>query len=274
MIESIEAMTKRSTKVPDRINIIQITDTHILDDGAPSFNDYDTSASLMCVVNRILESESDADLILLTGDLVHEPTETAYQKLADHLSVLTTPILSLPGNHDSPELMRYVMGANGHDTGNLVKFDDWLIILLDTCVRGEHSGRLSATELEFLRTSLEANIDTHCLIALHHHPVSIKSSWMDAMPLVNAEDFLNIVDEFKQVKGIIWGHIHQAFEDEVTSVKLLGTPSTCLQFKPGSSEFAIDDKNPAYRKLTLKKNGMISSKVIYLSNQALQTGLK
>jgi len=264
MIETIETTTKRSKNAPDRINVIQITDTHILDDGAPSFNDYDTSASLMRVINEILESESDADLILLTGDLVHEPTKTAYQKLADHLSVLTTPILSLPGNHDAPELMRYVMGANGHDTGNLIKFDDWVIILLDTCVRGEHSGELSDAELEFLRKSLEANLDSHCLIALHHHPVSINSCWMDAMSLINATDFLKIVDEFKQVRGIIWGHIHQEFEDEIANVKLFGTPSTCLQFKPGSSEFVVADKAPGYRKLILKNNGSISSNVIYM----------
>jgi Icc protein len=265
MIETFETITKRETKVPDNINIIQITDTHILDDGAPSFNDYDTSASLMRVIDKIIASESDADLILLTGDLVHEPTQTSYQKLADHLSVLTTPILSLPGNHDAPELMRYVMGANGHDTGNLIQFDNWLIILLDTCVRGEHSGELSVTELAFLQASLEANPDLHCLIALHHHPVSINSSWMDAMSLLNAKEFLDIVDEFKQVQAIIWGHIHQEFEDERAEVRLLGSPSTCLQFKPGSSEFAVDNKTPAYRKLTLKNNGSINSNVIYVS---------
>lgn len=266
MIESTETTTKQRTKAPDRINIIQITDTHILDDGAPSFNDFDTSASLMRVVNEIMESESDADLILLTGDLVHEPTKTAYQKLADHLSVLTTPILSLPGNHDAPELMKYVMGANGHDTGNLIKFDDWLIILLNTCVIGEHSGELSAAELEFLQTSLEENQGAYCLIALHHPPVLINSSWMDAMTLVNAKDFFNIVEEHKQVRGIIWGHIHQEFEEETANVKLLGTPSTCLQFKPGSTEFTVDDKAPAYRKLVLKKDGSISSNVFYMCN--------
>jgi len=266
MIESIETRTKINSKDPESINIIQITDTHILDDGAPSFNDYDTSASLESVINKIIESESDADLILLTGDLVHEPTKTSYQKLADHLSVLTTPILSLPGNHDIPELMRYVMGANGHDTGNLIKFDDWTIILLDTCVRNEHSGELSTGELNFLRTTLETNFDSHFLIALHHPPVLINSSWMDAMSLVNATDLLKIVNDFQQVRGIVWGHIHQEFEHEIANVKLLGTPSTCLQFKPGSNEFSVDDKAPAYRKLTLKKNGSISSNVVYMNN--------
>ena len=264
MIESTETITMHSTKASGRINIIQITDTHILDDGAPSFNNYDTSASLMRVINKIIESESDADLILLTGDLVHEPTKTSYQKLADHLSVLTTPILSLPGNHDAPELMRYVMGANGHDTGNLIKIDNWLIILLNSAVEGQQSGELSANELEFLRINLEENPESHCLIALHHHPVPINSKWMDAMSLQNTNNFFDVIDDFEQVRFIIWGHIHQEFECTRGKVKLYGSPSTCLQFKPGSDEFAVSNKAPAYRKLTLAADGSLQSKVIYL----------
>ena len=266
MMDSAERKTRLSPKFSDKITVIQITDTHILDDGSSSFNDYDTSASLMRVINKIIESESDVDLILLTGDLVHEPTRTYYQKLADHLSVVTTPIFTLPGNHDAPELMKDVMGVNGHDTGNIIKFDDWLIILLNTCVEGESSGKLSLAELSFLQSSLEAYESMHTLIALHHSPVLINSSWMDAMSLTNAKDFLNLIDDHKQVRGIIWGHIHQEFEDETANAKLLGTPSTCLQFKPGSTEFIIDNKAPAYRKLILENNGVISSNVIYISD--------
>lgn len=264
MIESNETIGTVKTKASGIIKIIQITDTHILDDGAPSFNDFDTSASLKLVVETIKEKEADADLILLTGDLVHEATETAYQKLADHLATLTIPILSLPGNHDIPERMRYVMGANGHDMGNLIKFGNWLVILLDTCVKGEHSGELSGAELEFLRSTLQSHPDAHCLIALHHHPVSINSSWMDAMSLINAKEFFDVIDDFDQVRAIIWGHIHQEFEAERKGVSLFGTPSTCLQFKPGSNEFAIDKKKPAYRRLKLKNDGKLSTKVIYL----------
>ncbi len=266
MIDTNETIIELKTNVPETINIIQITDTHILDVGAPSFNDYDTSASLIKVIEEIKENESDTDLILLTGDLVHEPTETSYQKLADYLSVLTIPILCIPGNHDDPGLMNYIMGANGYDTGKLISSGRWLIILLNTCLIGEHSGELSDTELDFLRSSLESNLDNHCLIALHHHPVSISSSWMDAMDLINAEEFLNIVDDFDHVRAIIWGHIHQEFELDRNNVKLLGTPSTCLQFKPESDVFAVDEKPPAYRKLMLKNDGTVDSSLIYLSN--------
>lgn len=266
MIDTNETIIELITKVPETINIIQITDTHIVDDGAPSFSDFDTSASLIKVIEEIRENESDADLILLTGDLVHEPTETSYQKLADHLSVLTTPLLCLPGNHDDPGIMNYIMGANGYDASKLIRSGQWLIILLNTCVKGEHSGELSNTELNFLRASLESKIDFHCLIALHHHPVSINSSWMDAMALLNPEEFFNVVDDFDHIRAIIWGHIHQEFELDRNNVKLLGSPSTCLQFKPESDEFGIDEKSPAYRKLILKNDGTVNSRVIYLSN--------
>ncbi len=252
------------TKTTDSIKIIQITDTHIMDDDAPSFNDFDTSASLVQIIKKINKDESDADLILLTGDLVHEATKSSYQKLADHLSILTTPLLSLPGNHDDPDLMEYVMGANGYDTGKTLKIGPWLIILLNTCVIGEHSGELSDAEQEFLRTTLESNSDCHCLIALHHHPVSINSPWMDSMPLINAQDFLNIVDRFDHVRGIIWGHIHQEFEVIRNNVMLLGSPSTCLQFKPKSEVFAVDDKPPAYRKIELQADGIVNADIVYL----------
>lgn len=263
MINTDETITELIANNPEMINIIQITDTHILDDGAPSFNDYDTSASLKKVVAQIKDVEADTDLILLTGDLVHEPTETAYQKLADHLSVLTIPILCLPGNHDDAGRMSYIMGANGYDTGRLIRTGQWLVILLDTSLE-DASGELSPSELEFLQASLESNPDLHCLIALHHHPVAINSTWMDAMALNNAEAFLKVVDHYDHIRAIIWGHVHQEFELIRNNVKLLATPSTCLQFVPGSDVFAVDEKPPAYRKLTLKPDGSVHTEVIYL----------
>jgi 3',5'-cyclic-AMP phosphodiesterase len=246
------------------LKIIQITDTHILDDGAPSFNDFDTSSSLLQVIEYINEYESDIDLVLLTGDLVHEATSSSYQKLANHLSTLTLPIHCLPGNHDDVELMNSIMKSNGLDVEKIIKVDPWLIILLNTCVKGERSGELSHSELNFLRTSLEATSDVHCLIALHHHPVLINSLWMDEMALTNAEEFLNVVDEFDHVQGIIWGHIHQEYESVRNNVILLGSPSSCLQFKPKSDIFTVDEKMPAYRKLLLQDNGVLDTKVIYI----------
>jgi Icc protein len=244
-------MTSKQTNLTTPIRLIQITDTHILDDGmqSRSFEDFDTSDSLKSVVAKISADENNADCIILTGDLVHEPSKNAYQKVADQLSPLTVPVMSLPGNHDDPQMMKYILGENGFDTGKILNIGSWLIILLDSRLENEHSGELTDTELEFLRTTLESNTDKHCLIALHHHPVSINSPWMDSMILKNTDDFLKVVDEFDNVRGIIWGHIHQRFESKRNDILLLGTPSTCKQFKPKVEAYAVDNKPPAYRKI-------------------------
>jgi len=197
--------------------------------------------------------------------LVHEATESAYQKLADHLSLLSFPLYYLPGNHDNPDMMNAIMTANGHHTVKFIKAGQWQIILLESTLIGEHRGELSNAELRFLHDTLEKNASEHCLIAVHHHPVFIDSPWMDEMVLTNAEDFLNIVDDFNNIRGIIWGHIHQEFELERKGVSLLGTPSTCLQFKPKSDAFALDKKSPAYRKLKLESNGTLNTSVVYLT---------
>ncbi|HIF51239.1 MAG TPA: 3',5'-cyclic-AMP phosphodiesterase [Thiotrichaceae bacterium] len=246
------------------IKIIQITDTHIIDDDAPLFSGFDTSVSLLQVIDNIRENESDADLILLTGDLIHEATKTSYHKLSEHLSTLSIPVFCLPGNHDDPEILNEIMTMNGYGLGKVIKAGQWLIILLDTCVKGEHRGELSNSELEFLETTLASHANTHCLIALHHHPVPINSPWMDAMSLTNTKELLSIIDKFDHVRALVWGHIHQEFELLRNNVRLLGTPSTCLQFKPESDVYAVDDKPPAYRKLELLEDGNIKTEVVYV----------
>jgi Icc protein len=269
-MDSLEkSITQLSTGDNQQITLIQITDTHILDDGVQprSFEDFDTSESLKSVVTKIGTDENNADCIILTGDLVHEPGKNAYQKVADQLSPLTIPVMSLPGNHDDPQMMKYILGENGFDTGKLLNIGSRLIILLDSRLENEHSGELTDTELEFLRTTLESNTDKHCLIALHHHPVSINSPWMDSMILKNADDFLNVIDDFNNVRGIIWGHIHQKFKSKRNDILLLGTPSTCKQFKPKVEAYAVDNKPPAYRKIELFDDGKIKTQVVYIDKQ-------
>lgn len=246
------------------IKVIQITDTHVMNGGEAVFENFDTSHSLTAVIDAIRNNEDDADVVLLTGDLVHEPADEAYQRLADHLAGLTMPLFYLPGNHDNVLKMDYVLGNNGFDQSNLVVIGNWAIILLDTLVDGEHAGTLGDDELIFLQECLTAYSQHSILIALHHHPVSINSPWMDAMALTNADALFTTLDTHAKVKGIIWGHIHQAFEQQRDNRLLLGSPSTCLQFKPGSDTFAVDDKNPAYRKLLLDADGEISTDVEYI----------
>jgi Icc protein len=55
--------------------------------------------------------------------------------------------------------------------------------------------------------------------------------------------------------------VHQDFSSQRNGVLLLGSPSTCIQFLPGSADFAIDPLTPGFRWLELHPNGRIATGV-------------
>ena len=253
MLAEIE-ITERN---PDCIRVIQITDTHIFASAEANFDGFDTSASLAAVIGHINDNGIEADLVLVTGDLVHDPVATAYQKLRQQLESLTMPVFCLAGNHDDPTLMHSLLNQAQIRTNKLIKAGGWRVVLLDSYLEDSHSGRLKEQEIDFLQQSLEEAKEESILVCLHHPPVSIESSWMDAMMLENPADLFSVIDKHKAVRGIIWGHIHQAFRMKRNNVILYGSPSTCIQFKPESDEFVRDELGPAYSILQLHRNGSI-----------------
>jgi len=49
-------------------------------------------------------------------------------------------------------------------------------------------------------------------------------------------------------------------------LRLLGCPSTCFQFKPGSADFALDFVPQGYRWLDLYPDGAINTAVVRLES--------
>ena len=140
---------------------------------------------------------------------------------------------------------------------------NWQIVMLDTQVPGEVGGRLGKKQLKMLQRCLEsaeeANLFT--LICLHHQPVAVGCDWLDQQMVSDADDFFTITGKFSGVKGILWGHVHQSLEIEYKGVKLMATPSTCVQFSANSYDFKADLISPGYRWLELHSNGRIETDV-------------
>lgn len=253
------------TADPGRINLIQITDTHITGHADDRFDGVDTAATLSAVLDRIEQLEPVPEAMLVTGDLVHDPEEAAYDRLLDLLDPVKCPVFCIPGNHDEPGLMHERLNRGHIHTVKSLTAANWRILLLDTWIPDSHAGRLSKEELQFLADRLDAERPEYSLIALHHPPVSMASTWMDAMGLENADEFLSIADGHTAVRVVIWGHAHQEYDSRRGQTRLLGTPSTCIQFKPGADRYIRDDRPPAFRQLFLLEDGTVNTRVQYVS---------
>ncbi len=143
----------------------------------------------------------------------------------------------------------------------------WLITGIDSCLTGDAGGRVDNEEMDRLSKILEQTSAEHVLICLHHPPLPVGSKWLDQVGLRNGEEFLRMIAQPGNVRAAIFGHVHQAFSEEYESIRIIGTPSTCRQFKAGSDEFALDDHPPGYRRFSLHADGSIENELIWLDSE-------
>jgi Icc protein len=212
-------------------------------------------------VIKLVQSTGQPDMVVASGDLSHDGSTQSYQQLRDCFGRIGAPVYCLPGNHDEGAALHRWLNddifhhVRSHHAGG------WLQVFLDSTVPGSEGGHLADRELDELHQALGAQPDLPALIWLHHQPVNIGSRWLDTMAVDNHEAFFAIVDQHPQVRAIAWGHVHQLYDTRRNGVQLLATPSTCLQFLPGSEDFAVDMIPPGYRWLELFADGSLRTGV-------------
>ena len=256
------------------LQVVQFTDTHFFAAEDGRLMGVDTSATFQQVVRLAAKQHASPDFYLLTGDLSQDETEGSYIRFSRAIDGLkAAPAYYLPGNHDSRHHMVKAFSNTNTNFRHEKSFvmGNWQVVLLDTQVPGEVHGHLHEEELEHLEKSLAAHPDLHTLVTLHHHPVPVGSKWIDQISVDNGEELLEVIDNFSHVRGVLCGHIHQQFELQRKSVRFMGSPSTCVQFKPQSGDFALDAMPPGYRWLRLHADGTIESDVARVS--AVAAGL-
>jgi len=250
------------------LRFVQFTDPHLYSSESESLRGVQTAPALAHALAQAQAQDWPVDAVLVTGDIVQDDPG-GYAHFRRLFKSAGAPVLCIPGNHDDPEALRRELDCDPFVVGGLIDFGPWRVVLLDTWVAGSAAGRLSAQSLAQLDQALRTASGRHALVCLHHHPVSMSSHWLDEVGLKNAAEFWRIVDQHSNVRAVVWGHVHQCFDELRGNVRLLATPSTCAQFMPGSNEFALDTLPPAYRTLQLRADGTLTTKVVWIEQCAV-----
>jgi Icc protein len=253
------------------LRVLQLTDTHVYADPGGTLLGVNTYDSLQQVIAHFQTHYWEIDLLLVTGDLVHDATPTGYAKMREILSGFGVPVYCLPGNHDVPAVMHDHLAGGPVSTDVVCDLGDWRFVMLDSVIPNDEGGRLEPGQIDALREAL-ADKERHTLVCMHHQPVKVGSAWIDTMAIENPEPLFAVIDEAPQVRGLLWGHIHQTYEGERNGIRLMASPSTCVQFAPAIDEFKVDEEPPGFRLLALLPDGSIRSEVIRID--ALPQGLE
>jgi Icc protein len=242
------------------IQFIQITDTHLVEAVDGHLLGLETQNSLEHVLSSVQSENDHFDFFLVSGDLSQDGSLSSYQRLQESLAPFNMPSFWFPGNHDKMSNMKAVCQDTEH-LESIIRSPHWQLVLLNSQVEGAVFGNLADDQFELLERALTERPDLHTLISLHHHPIPIDSSWMDKIGVKNGEKLMEMARKYPKVKCILWGHVHQESDRMVDGIRMLSSPSTCVQFTPKSIDFSIDMLAPGYRRFQLNHDGSIETEI-------------
>ncbi|MBK5931574.1 3',5'-cyclic-AMP phosphodiesterase [Halochromatium salexigens] len=249
------------------MRLLQLTDLHLYAEPERLLLGQCTRSTFEQVLAQAQRQHWPPDAILFTGDLVHDERVEGYRYLRRMIDRIDCPCFCLPGNHDRLDLLTEV-DPGADQACRLEPLGPWDLLLLDSTIAGSEGGRLRPDTLERLAQHLAAAPQRPALIGLHHQPVPVGSRWIDTMQIENGAALMALAERHPRLRAILCGHVHQAFDRQRGHIRLLATPSTCAQFKPGSDDFALDDRPPGYRWLELEPDGSLHTGIERLASKA------
>lgn len=246
------------------VRFIQVTDPHLFKSEKGELLGINTQAAFEQVLNEIKQSDFDYEFALATGDLVQDSSDEGYLRFCRTIEKLGKTVFWIPGNHDfQPKMFEILTQQNGNinPKKHILAGEHWQILMLDSQVFGVPHGLLGQYQLDWLSAKLKEHPERYSLIVLHHHILSTYSAWLDQHNLRNAHELAYVLSPFRNVKGILYGHIHQQVDSEWKGYQVMATPSTCVQFKPDNNVFTLDTLQPGWREIELHPDGRIETRV-------------
>jgi Icc protein len=216
--------------------ILQISDTHIVPEGALVSGRLDTSDALARLVARISgirDQVGPIDALLVSGDLSDDGSAESYARFKSLIEPLDLPTYVVTGNHDARDPMRAAFAKDLPADGPM----DWIrrvgdihLIGLDTLVEGQGAGTLSPDSLSFLQSALSQAGDAPVLLALHHPPFACGIGFMDKIGLTNRQALRDVLTGFNGMLRIVCGHIHSMIVSDVAGHIAISAPSPASTF--------------------------------------------
>jgi Icc protein len=201
--------------MPKPVIIAQISDLHIKQPGQLAYGRVDTAKALERCIMALNKLDPRPDLVVISGDLADTPTVEEYEHLKRLLAPLTVPLVCIPGNHDSRDLMRTAFPRQNYafPSGALdqrLELGGLDIVLLDSSVAGKPHGFLEGSSLQWLDSTLASSPDRPAILFLHHPPFQTGIWHMDRQNLLNAGELEAVVRRHPGVRLIATGHVHRA----------------------------------------------------------------
>ena len=246
------------------VQLTQITDLHFGVTPESVLAGIKPLDSFKAVLHAVNDYGRGDDLLLLSGDLSGASSAESYIMLNQLLQDYGKQAVWLPGNHDNVELMKKHLVD--YPPCPVWEMGDWGILTLDSSQPGTPVGHIRDEELRLVDDRLDQLKGKSILVSMHHCPIALGCQWLDKQKVNNPNGLYDLLASHSNVKLVVTGHVHQQYDGLWNNLPLYTTPSSCIQFKQHSRDFAISDQAPGFRWFDLGPTGTVNAGVKFLSN--------
>ena len=229
------------------VKLIQLSDLHLVPPGKLTSKVLDTNSILEETINEILRKKDyfgEIEGLLVTGDVSDDGSIESYLSAHEKLIKLNVPVLVIPGNHDLRNPMREVFNEHVEFSTKssqfdwVFKYEETVIVGLDSLVEGENFGFLEKTSLEFLSNQLSIHNGSDIVLLIHHPPIKTGIYFMDKIGLTNSSDLSECLKATNRPVRILCGHVHGVYHGLLGIHPVVSAPSVCSAFEFNRKKFA------------------------------------
>ncbi|MEM7214722.1 MAG: metallophosphoesterase [Pseudomonadota bacterium] len=223
--------------------IAQISDTHIALDAEDAEKRIWDFEAVIADINLL---DPLPDLIVHTGDIVHNGLPDEYAKAVDILSEAKVPVYAIVGNKDNRTHMRETFADFGF-LSHHSKFIDYMVddlpvklIMLDTLCPDSNMGDFCPQRLKNLDEMISGNQQKPVAVFMHHPPCETYVG-PHLIHFENRDNMLNLRNMLKQTGNVIsifCGHVHRSTVSNVHEipVTVMTAVATTLRWGEYSSQ--------------------------------------
>ena len=248
------------------MKILHLSDPHINSD---ILYKIDAQNRFKLALKHIVNNHSDADILIITGDLTHYGNDESYKifikileefELPDHLY----PKLIL-GNHDNRDNFKKNFPDVKTDQNGFVQyyenFGNKTFIFLDTNLAGTDEGHLCAQRQEWLINALKKEQQNKIYLFMHHNPLALGQISSDAIGLIQKDEFKKILLQFQNsIQHIFFGHQHINSSGKYLDITFSSPRSTWIPLIPNFADryrLGTANTDPNYNVVLLSDDSLI-----------------
>lgn len=195
------------------MKFIQITDPHLAPRGQilHGLNPVERFEACIEDINR---NHGDAELCIVSGDLVHGGETETYREFQRCLSGLTPPAYLIVGNHDRRAHLLEVFPdtpTDGHGfIQTTIDTSAGRFVLLDTVEDGKAWGSYCGKRLEWLDRALGEARHMPVYLFMHHPPFHVGMYCVDRIGLgADGDELGGVVKKCDAIRHLFFGHVHR-----------------------------------------------------------------